>query len=117
MYGAGKALARNFDQDGYLDVAAISFFPNFGKEPEKGFVYLENRGGLHFQPYVIKEAAKGRWMTFDAGDADGDGGFDLWLGSFVFSTSAIARHETANASGLLLLLHQTADRTNNTGMK
>jgi hypothetical protein len=110
MYGAGKALARDFDQDGDLDVAAISFFPDFGKEPEKGFVYLENSGGLNFQPYVIKEAAKGRWMTFDAGDADEDGDLDICLGSFVFSNNGVAAVEPARESGLLLLLNQTQNR-------
>ena len=46
LNGAYKALARDFDSDGDLDIAAISYFPDYVKSPRESFVYLENKGGL-----------------------------------------------------------------------
>ena len=51
MNGCYKAVARDFDGDGDLDIAAISFFADYANHPEEGFVYLENMGDLSFEPY------------------------------------------------------------------
>lgn len=80
--GCYKALARDFDHDGDLDLATISFFADYTRQPEEGFVYLENKGDLNFEPFTIPEAVSGRWLTMDAGDVDGDGWTDLVLGNF-----------------------------------
>ena len=42
MYGASEAVARDFDKDGDVDIAAISFFPDFKNHYEDGFIYFEN---------------------------------------------------------------------------
>jgi len=84
MNGAYKAIARDFDKDGDLDIAAISFFPDYVRYPEESFVYLENKGNLRFEDYSFPEASRGRWIVMDAGDLDGDGDIDLALGSFVY---------------------------------
>lgn len=83
LNGAYKALARDFDLDGDLDIAAISFFPDYRAYPEESFVYLENQGDLSFTASSFAHASDGRWMVMDAGDLDGDGDLDLALGSFV----------------------------------
>ena len=80
--GCYKAIARDFDGDGDLDIATISFFADYLHQPEEGFVYLENKGDFHFTPYSIPQAGMGRWLTMDAGDLDGDGKTDLILGNF-----------------------------------
>ena len=80
--GCYKALARDFDGDGDLDIAAISFFADYAKQPEEGFVYLKNTGKFNFLPYTIPQGKIGRWLTMDAGDFDGDGKIDLVLGNF-----------------------------------
>ena len=83
LNGAYKAIARDFDGDGDLDIAAISFFPDYRKSPEESFVYLENKGDWNFEAYSFAQCTAGRWMTMDAGDLDGDGDLDIVLGSLV----------------------------------
>lgn len=80
--GCYKAIARDFDNDGDLDLATISFFADYANRPQEGFVYLENTGNFNFKAYSSPETQKGRWLTMDAGDVDGDGYPDLILGNF-----------------------------------
>ena len=80
--GCYKAIARDFDHDGDLDIATISFFADYEHRPEESFIYLEQHGRMTFIPYTIPESKLGRWLTMDAGDIDGDGKIDLILGNF-----------------------------------
>lgn len=84
--GCYKAIARDFDSDGDLDIATISFFADYGRQPEEGFVYLENQGNYKFRPFSIPETQEGRWLTMDAGDVNADGKIDLVLGNFSMGT-------------------------------
>ncbi|MVM40102.1 VCBS repeat-containing protein [Spirosoma sp. HMF3257] len=84
MYGASKALARDFDNDGDLDIAATSFYTNLA-QPEQGFIYLANEGKLTFKPFSTPEAASGKWLTMEAADFDQDGDIDIVLGSYFHS--------------------------------
>jgi hypothetical protein len=80
--GCYKAIARDFDGDGDLDIATISFFADYKNQPQEGFVYLENKGDFNFQPHTLPAGQSGRWLTMDAADFDGDGKIDLLLGNF-----------------------------------
>jgi hypothetical protein len=80
LNGAFKCVAADFDGDGDLDIAAISFFPDYDKSPEESFVFLENQGGLKFTAHTFPESFRGRWLTMDVGDLDGDGDLDIVLG-------------------------------------
>jgi hypothetical protein len=80
--GCYKAIARDFDGDGDLDIATISFFADYKNQPEEGFIFLENKGNFDFHPYSFPEAKSGRWLTMDAGDINGDGKIDIVIGNF-----------------------------------
>ncbi len=83
MYGASKAMAADFDLDGDLDIAAISFFPDQNQKPNEGFLLLSNTGNnKDFKINSIKEANEGKWMVMDINDMDHDGDTDIILGSF-----------------------------------
>ena len=84
LNGAYKAMPADFDADGDMDFAAISFFPDYAHRPEEGFVYLENAGGFQFEAYSFPEVTAGRWITMDVGDIEGDGDPDIVLGSLAF---------------------------------
>ena len=79
--GAYKAMARDFDQDGDLDIASIAYFADYRNAREETFVYFENQGDMTFKPSTFEETLAGRWLTMDAGDLDGDGDIDIALGA------------------------------------
>lgn len=87
--GCYKAIARDFDNDGDLDIATISYFADYQNQPEEGFVYFENQGNFDFKPFSLPITQKGRWLTIDAGDFDHDGKIDLILGNFSVAPSFI----------------------------
>ena len=89
MHGAFQSLARDFDQDGDVDIAATSFFPDYKNSLKESFVYLENLGGLVFSPATFRQSLAGRWLRMDAGDIDQDGDLDILLGSYIHGPSEV----------------------------
>ena len=87
LHGASQALARDFDGDGDLDIAAIAFFPDFSQKQVASFVYLENQGDYRFVPRTFADTNRGRWLTMEAADVDQDGDLDLLLGSFYLTVT------------------------------
>ncbi|MEJ1242087.1 VCBS repeat-containing protein [Chryseolinea sp. T2] len=83
LNGAYKAIARDYDQDGDLDIAAISYFPDYANAQEEGFVYLQNQGNMRFNASTFAAVGIGRWIAMDANDYDKDGDVDIVIGSNV----------------------------------
>jgi len=90
MYGAFGARAADFDNDGDLDIAAISFYPDYAVEKRESFVYLQNNGEMQFSAHTTPELVDGRWMTMGIGDLDGDADVDIVLGGAIIPTGMFA---------------------------
>jgi hypothetical protein len=89
FYGANKAIARDFDGDGDLDIAAIAF--DNPQEQSHTFLYLENKGSLTFSSASTPAAENGKWITMEACDFDRDGDQDIILGSFVYTVGELTK--------------------------
>lgn len=108
LNGAYKAMVNDYDLDGDLDIAAISFFPDYLDNPEESFVFLENDGDLKFDDYTFPQSSNGRWIVMDAGDIDSDGDIDIALGSFVFflakgDTTGLSKKWLSESPSIILL--------------
>lgn len=107
MPGASMAMARDFDQDGDIDIAAIAFFPDFINNPERSFLYFENRGDNTFIPQTTSYATAGRWLTMETGDFDSDGDCDILLGAMSVpgfgAPTTSSNHWAQQATSMLLL--------------
>ncbi|MBK1875352.1 FG-GAP repeat domain-containing protein [Pelagicoccus mobilis] len=81
MYGAFGAAVEDFDGDGDLDIAAIAYHSDFRAERPENFIYLEQSEEGGFRSRRLEAADKGRWLTINSGDLDGDGDAEIILGA------------------------------------
>ncbi len=80
--GCTKAIAADFDKDGDLDIATISFFADLKNNPQESFIYFEQKSPFNFIPHAIPVSKYGHWMTMDVADFNGDGKSDIILGNY-----------------------------------
>lgn len=80
--GCTKAVATDFDGDGDLDIATISFFADLKGNPAESFIYFEQDKQLSFKPHAVPVSKYGRWMSMDVGDINNDGKPDIVLGNY-----------------------------------
>lgn len=109
LYGASKAMARDFDGDGDLDIAVTSFYVDNG-QLENGFVYFSNHGSGDFHPYSLPDAVAGKWLTMEVADFDDDGDQDIVLGSYLHNLTELGQFAPYGLSKfpqLLVLTNQT----------
>jgi len=111
LYGASKAMAGDFDGDGNLDIAAISFYADKG-QLGNGFTYFANKGEFDFTPHALPDAIHGKWLTMEVADFDEDGDLDIVLGSYLHNLSELGLFTTDNISTFPQLLVLTNQRVN-----
>jgi hypothetical protein len=81
LNGCYKAIAKDFNGDGKLDIAAISEFPDAARR-QQPFVFLKGKGGFNFAACTLPlNTPLHNAATIDAGDIDGDGKTDLLIGN------------------------------------
>ena len=80
LYGAFRAIARDLDQDGDLDIAVASLFNKWEQPGRQSLLWLENDGAQTFQRHGIASAPT-HLITIDAADLTGDGRVDILSGS------------------------------------
>lgn len=107
--GCYKAIARDYDNDGDIDLAAISFFADYTSRPQEGFVYLDNDAGKwHAHTFSLNNT--GRWLTMSAGDLDGDGYIDLALGNFSLAPATVKSSANWQKGPAVLFLQNRGKR-------
>ncbi|MDH5397645.1 MAG: VCBS repeat-containing protein [Cyclobacteriaceae bacterium] len=89
--GAFKGIPEDFDLDGDIDIAVISYFPDYENSPEESFVYLENQGDYDFKAWTNDYSTEGKWLIMEKGDIDLDGDQDLILGSSILVTNSVPK--------------------------
>lgn len=110
MNGAYKAVAKDFDLDGDLDIAAIAFFVDYFEKKPKDFVFFENNK-QEFTAKTLNIRKYGRWLVMDTGDIDGDGDEDIILGNHpIGATPGTLLKEWIKAKAVLLLVNQSAGK-------
>jgi len=108
--GCYKALVRDFDLDGDMDILTVSFFADYVTQPEEILVLFVNQGNMQFLPTAVDGYQHGRWLTADAADIDGDGDDDVILGNFSQGPGQVPREAIGhwmNSPGFIVLKNNT----------
>lgn len=110
--GAYRAISGDFNQNGRLDIAVTSFFADYARNPQEGFIFFENTGDLKFQPYHPQASSYGRWIAMDTGDFTGNGRDDIVLANFSRGPTKVLPQIEAilTQSPHLLVLENHSDR-------
>ncbi len=82
IYGLTKAILKDFDQDGDLDIASTAYYFEKDQKQNERFLYFENKGNLKFTCSNFNIPYSGKYIALEAGDIDLDGDMDIILGSY-----------------------------------
>ena len=94
LNGATRVIANDFDQDGDVDFALLSTFPDYEKHPDYNFVYLKNEDSANysFSSEHFADINLGRWFLMDVDDIDNDGDDDLVLSALNYSFTPVPEY-------------------------
>lgn len=102
--------AADFDLDGDVDLAAISFFPGDKDNPHAAFKYFRQEGDGNFTSFRFRDGNHGKWMTMARADLDRDGDEDILLGSFILTTDGVTGSREDMKKYALVYLENRGDR-------
>lgn len=87
MYDCGKAMVRDFDNDGDLDIIGASLYAKYteNRNAKESIVYLQNNGNMEFTPSYMEIPLHGNWLTMEVADFNGDKRLDVLLGTFIYN--------------------------------
>ncbi len=114
MYDCGKAMTRDFDGDGDLDIIGAALYSEYteNRNAKESVVYLENKGGLNFKPSYMDVPIHGNWLTMDVGDFNADSNLDIMLGTFIYNIPemmSITKNTGTTSFPQVLLLTNLSD--------
>lgn len=91
FHGSSGLATGDYDNDGDLDIAAISFFADHEHQPLSGFVMLErnNSDSLSFTPHQIPSLDQGRWIRIESVQFEGEEVPRIFLGSFALGPTPV----------------------------
>ncbi len=116
LNGATRFVSEDFDQDGDIDFAVISTFPDYENAADLSLVYLENKNEatFEFKPFKFEESNLSRWFLLDKGDIDSDGDIDIILSAFTYTFTPVPEEFSAqwkeNNVDLLLLKNRLTEQ-------
>jgi len=84
MPGAMSIISADFDQDGLIEIAAVSYFPDFGQAERLDWLYFDQVENSKPEIFRLPMSIRGNWLTLSHGDFDQDGDLDIFTSSFVF---------------------------------
>ena len=74
-----------------MDIATVSFHPDFKNHPQEAFVIFINDGKNNFTAHTITQFEEGRWMRFVTADLDGDQDVDILLSAMNIKTPEVPK--------------------------
>jgi hypothetical protein len=84
MPGAMSIISADFDQDGLIEIAAVSYFPDFSQAERLDWLYFDQVENSKPEIFRLPMSIRCNWLTLSHGDFDQDGDLDIFTSSFVF---------------------------------